>query len=478
MKKYFNYALAAFFAVLFLSCSSMTVSASKEKVSSDAEVSSETSVSSEAETNAAEVEKAKRVSITVKNVDGDKYYKLTDRDYYTKYEASSETTFNVKGKSEFTGLYVVFDKPCEWKVTLPDGTELSGGKEGFIHEYMPLGQSVTDVVFTIPKKAVLCDIYALSEGELPSWVQIWELPCEEADLLLLPTHADDEYLWFGGAMPYYAGELGYNVQVAYMTNHASQPYRSHERLNGLWTVGVTHYPVIADFVDVYRTKASFEAAEKEFGLSNVIQWHVEMIRRFKPKVIIGHDINGEYGHGAHKLNTKALLEAVKISNDPESCPQSAEQYGAYEVQKCYIHLWPENQIQVEWGDMVLSKFDGKTALKVASEGFACHQSQVKYFNFNVYSKRYDCRKFGLAYTSVGLDTEGTNDMFENVVWPQPEPEPEEIVSESDIVSDSDNADASGSRFPVEWIAVGICATGALVILVMIIHHCIKRRKHK
>ena len=36
---------------------------------------------------------------------------------------------------------------------------------------------------------------------------------EDADMLLLPTHADDEHLWFGGTMPYYAGELGYKVQV-------------------------------------------------------------------------------------------------------------------------------------------------------------------------------------------------------------------------------------------------------------------------
>jgi LmbE family N-acetylglucosaminyl deacetylase len=325
--------MAVIFAAAFLVCSSMTVSAS------------EASVSSNDEANEPIVKTAQKVSLTVKDSKGNSFSKFTDDNYNTKSKVSKENTYTIKGKSEFVGIYIVFDKPCEWKVTLPDGTELTGGENGFIHEYMPLGQAVSNITLTLPKDAVWCDIYALSEGALPSWVQIWEPSCEEADLMLVPTHADDEYLWFGGAMPYYAGELGYNVQVVYMTDHVSQPFRSHERLNGLWTVGINKYPVIGEFEDLYSTKASLKAAEKAFGLSEVIRWHVEQIRRFKPKVIIGHDINGEYGHGAHQLNTKALLEAVKISNDPESYPQSAEKYGAYEVQKCYIHLWEENKTQ-------------------------------------------------------------------------------------------------------------------------------------
>lgn len=462
MKKYYSYILAAFFAVFFLFCSSMSVSASE---------------SSDSETDTA-VKDADRVTISVKDVDGESYSELTDRNFYTKYKASKKIYFNVKGKKEFSSIYVVVDTACKWKVELPDGTVLEGGQNGFIHEYMELGQSVQYLIFTLPRGATLCDICAFTDGEPPSWVQRWEPPCEEADLLVLPTHADDEYLWFGGAMPYYAGELGYKVQVAYMTNHSRQPYREHERLNGLWTVGITNYPIISNFVDLYASKASLESAEEIYDVDEVTAWQVEQIRRFKPKVIIGHDINGEYGHGAHKLNAKTLLEALKISNDASYYPESAEKYGTYEVQKCYIHLWEENQIQVEWEDMVLSKFGGKTALKVASEGFACHKSQIEYYDFNTYTKKYDCRKFGLAYTTVGLDTEGANDMFENVVWEQPEVE--EVVSESDaVVSDSDNESKSGfNQIPVEWIAAAICIISLLVIIIMIVCHYAKQRKRK
>ena len=44
----------------------------------------------------------------------------------------------------------------------------------------------------------------------------WQPSCEKADLLLIVAHPDDELLWFGGALPTYAGERGMAVQVMYM----------------------------------------------------------------------------------------------------------------------------------------------------------------------------------------------------------------------------------------------------------------------
>ena len=234
----------------------------------------------------------------------------------------------------------------------------------------------------------------------------------KADLLVLPTHADDEHLWFGGALPWYAGEKGYAVQVAYMTNHWGEPYRPHELLNGLWTVGVRNYPIISDFPDLYASKESLESARQVYDEEAVTAWQVEQLRRFKPSVVLGHDVDGEYGHGAHMLNAATLLAALECSGDAASYPESAETYGVWQVPKCYLHLWPENTIQMEWGEMPMAAFDGRTALELAAEGFACHVSQTQWFEVKAGGSN-DCRKFGLAYTNVGPD-EAKNDFFEHI----------------------------------------------------------------
>ncbi|MCQ2552597.1 MAG: hypothetical protein MJ148_04585, partial [Clostridia bacterium] len=88
----------------------------------------------------------------------------------------------------------------------------------------------------------------------PSRVQVWDEPCKEADVLLLSTHADDEHIFFGGIIPYYAGELELPVQVAYYTNYWNGAnVREHEKLDGLCTVGVKNYPINGDFDDIYAT---------------------------------------------------------------------------------------------------------------------------------------------------------------------------------------------------------------------------------
>ena len=369
--------------------------------------------------------------------------------YYGHYcYMGTDTHVSFTASRPFRSIYVMFEMPCRWTLTLPDGTVRQCGENEFLHEYIALDQDVTGFEADFPADSHLTEVYAFTDGQLPDWVQVWEPPCDRADLMLMPTHADDEHLWFGGAMPYYAGELGYKVQVVYLTNHYNATHRGHELLNGLWTVGVRNYPVITDkFLDDKKTKKSMEAAEQIFGRDRVLEFQVEMLRRFAPKVIIAHDINGEYGHGAHKLNASTLLEALKIYEDPSVYPESAEKYGITKVQKCYLHLWPDKQITVSWSDKKLSRFDGRSALEMAILGYRCHKSQLQWNNHVREWGKYDCRKFGLAYTTVGDDTPGLNDMFEHVDWSVPEPvesAPEEqpvTVSPSDpkapAVSDSD-----------------------------------------
>lgn len=422
-----------------------------------------------------ETKKAQQVRLTMNSkVLPNGYLMPLDDNERTWIPMEKDLALHVKGKKAFSGLYIKLEKPCQWWVTLPDGTELEGGKNGFIHEWLPLGQSVKMLDLHMPKGARLCDVYGFTDGQLPDWVQIWEPPCEKADLLVMPTHSDDELLWFGGVLPYYAGECGYQVQVVYLTNHYNETIRCHEKLNALWTVGVRNYPIVTDrFTDKPKTK-NYEYAADYFGYDKVLAFQVEMLRRFSPKVVIAQDINGEYGHGAHILNVKTLLEALEMTDDPTAFPDSAEKYGTCKVQKCYLHLWSEHKIVMDWSQMKLSRFGGKTAMEMAKIGYACHVSQQSRYRVAETGK-YDCRKFGLAYTNVGWDTPDQNDMFEHVVWSEAGSEEEEepvTVSESDgTVSPSDTLTVRQRRQMAGIAVMLVTMIGCIVILV-----CGKKKK--
>lgn len=421
---------------------------------------------------------AKQVNLTVVDAaSGTKYPKILDNKERTYVLFKHEHTLKLSSNREFTGLYVKLEAPCNWTLTLPDGTQMKFNKDDYIHKYVPLEQPVSGAELSFPEGAMITDVYAFTEGELPSWVQRWEQPCEKADLLLLSTHADDELLWFGGALPYYAGELGYDVQVVYLTDH-SETVRNHERLNGLWTVGVRHYPVIGPFPDLGATKKSLKAASDRFGYDKVLAFQVETLRRFAPRVVLSQAINGEYGHGAHILNAKTALEAMELTEDPANFPESAEKYGTCRVQKCYLHLWEENQIFMDWDSMKLEQFGGKTAWEMAIAGYDCHASQHQWFSMEKNALKHDCRRFGLAYTTVGADTEGLNDMFEHVDWSDKLPPEEEEqrpaeVSRSDAaVSPSDGTSAEAGGIPTAALIVAVMLLSTAMVAVI----CVVQKK--
>ena len=437
-------------------------------------------------------EKAKSVGVSV-SCDTLPAYKLEeaiDQNEYTYYKTKKNLHLRFTVSEPVKGLYFLFERPCRWTLTLPDGSVRQGGENGYLHEYIALNKEITEFEADLPAETRLTDVYAFTGGELPDWVQVWQPPCERADLMIMSTHADDEHLWFGGAMPYYAGELGYQVQVVYLTHHYKESYRGHELLNGLWTVGIRNYPVITEkFLDDKATKPSLSAAADYFGYDRVLEFQVEMLRRFSPRVILGQDINGEYGHGAHKLNVKTLLEALKIYEDPAVYPKSAEKYGIHPVQKCYLHLWNRNKITVQWSSKKLERFGGRSALQMAVEGFNCHKSQLRWKNRVKEHGEYDCRQFGLVYTTVGDDTAGVNDMFEHVDWSdRKESEPsqpemaESAVSPIEFPPDGDKAVSqrkTGIKMFGKEISRNDLAFGALaavaVVFAMAAVICLKRR---
>lgn len=363
--------------------------------------------------------------------------------YATAAEAGAVTVSRGGG---IGALYIEFDDtPQAWTLTDPQsGKSVTCGQNAFLHEFVDVsalwGGLPETLTLSFEAGTAIAELYVFSAGELPDWVQQWQPPCETADLLLVSSHSDDEQLFFAGVLPYYAVERGLNVQVAYVVQHfrvynERNHQRPHEQLDGLWAVGVRNYPVMSEFPDLYSESKDRAAALNQalsvyegagFTYDDFVSYFTWCIRRFQPLVVVSHDLNGEYGHGTHVLCAAALTDAIVCAADETQYPDSAAAYGAWTVEKTYLHLYPENQIVMDF-DIPLESLGGKTAFEMTQEGFACHKSQHwTWFYKWIYGtdanpiqrasdiKSYSPCSYGLYDTQVGPDTAG-GDFFENVV---------------------------------------------------------------
>jgi hypothetical protein len=211
------------------------------------------------------------------------------------------------------------------------------------------------------------------------------------------------------------------------------------------------------------------------------------MRRFKPQVVVGQDLKGEGGNGINMIYAEATAAASEISGDESKYPESAQEYGVWDVPKTYLHdygnasaIYSESEITEEVTDETdeyaetisadaydnetevtlvsetqefistgysgdveylvqpitfdwskpLSKADGKTAYEIAESAFACHKSQANWASMDEDGLE-STAVYGLYRTNVGYDK--NNDMLENteVVIMTDE---EKAESEADLLS--------------------------------------------
>jgi len=259
----------------------------------------------------------------------------------------------------------------------------------------------------------IAEMEIYSAGERPEKVQVWQPTVEKADLLMVVAHPDDEYVFLGAVIPYYGAERHKNVLVCYITE--SDWYRRIELLDGLWTAGQRTYPLLGKFYDRYTL--DLNTAYAKLGKKKTQDYMIEVFRHYKPDVVVTHDIHGEYGHGVHQLCADIVINALGKSTDTRYDPESAKEYGTWDVPKCYIHLYEKDQIRFDWKGMVLEAFGGKTAFEAADAAWQCHVSQTKKGKYEVFvDEPYDSQVFGLYRSTVGPDREH-NDFFENIPEP-------------------------------------------------------------
>ena len=374
------------------------------------------------------------------------YSFLADGIEYESQFLTGELSFH--NEAGIGSMYLVFDVPCSFTVVNKEnGQSYTQCNQGFLHVFTDLegnfGYAPREISIRFTEAVWLAEVQVFSSGEVPDTVQCWEQPLNgSADIVLFSTHGDDEQLYFAGLLPYYAVERDLKVQVVYMTNHVTLngSVRQHEMLNGLWAVGIRAYPVFGSFPDfkILSKDGTYEEYENlGFSHSDLLRFVVENIRRFKPLVAVGHDLDGEYGHGMHMVYADLLTQAVEIGADPQTFPELAERYGIWDVPKTYLHLYPGNALVMDW-DQPLESFGGMTAFEVTQKyGFPCHVSQqYELYTHWLYGEEGEIARasqieewspcfFGLYRSTVGEDIQ-KNDFMENLT------SYEEIFLEADV----------------------------------------------
>ena len=339
-----------------------------------------------------------------------KFTQMTDGKYttywYTYKAHHPYLTISAPAGSPIYSVYCCFREiPDAYEVQVANGevwktVAVGDPAYGHIVFDIPGGANAVRILVTGDAKQVLGfnEINIFSKGDLPAWVQRWEAPLTDAEILFFSTHPDDELIFFGGGIPT-AVDQGRRVAVAYLTY--SNTTRRSELLNGLWALGVRNYPYIGNFRDSFQK--TVESQYKSLGgAAKVDEWVASVFRRAHPQVVVTQSADGEYGHRMHQV----LVDSVRRVYDSVA-PD-------WQIQKLYLHLWPENASVFDW-NVPLASFGGKTGLQLADEAYTTYHITQRTSGMSVSEtgREYDNTRFGLCRTEVGPDEIG-GDFFEHL----------------------------------------------------------------
>ena len=272
---------------------------------------------------------------------------------------------------------------------------------------IPLTENTAAVTVTAgPEGMEFARIALFSEGTLPAPFFPWKDTPKGMDYLIVSTHPDDDVLFMGGIIPTYGAEQGYVGTVAYVTIPSRK--RVNEASLCAWEMGTQYRPVFLRFSDIGQpVKDNYL---NRFLPETVTLALVRMLREYRPLVVFSHDMNGEYGHWQHKIVSASVLEACRLSADPEYDPLSYAEFGTWEVKKCYLHLYEENPLIMDISTPLESR-GGRTALEVALNAFKLHKSQQNgRHEVEDENGKYAMNRFGMAYGTV----EAGSDVFDNI----------------------------------------------------------------
>ena len=323
------------------------------------------------------------------------------------------------GVTDITGFYFKWDAvPPTWDLYAYDsaGKETlacSGGKNGGLTEFAPVPESMTgyrkfQFVSTNPEVPFAIANFSVYSGGVPEFAPRWEAYDGRAvDLLVISSHPDDESV-FLPAPAITSINDGKVVVTGYMTWGTAK--RRFEAEEACWMLGERYAPTLRAAHDMMTN--SLESMERYWPLDKAVGYVVELIRKFKPAVIVTHDVGGEYGHGAHIETSLAVQLAFEQASDPTKYPESAEQYGVWKPGKLYLHMYGKDKITYDL-NAPLAAYKGESILQVATSAFERHRSQAAKGWTVESTGECSMALFGLFASNVGPDTQH-NSIFENI----------------------------------------------------------------
>ncbi|MDD3401187.1 MAG: hypothetical protein PHT58_06135 [Eubacteriales bacterium] len=289
-------------------------------------------------------------------------------------------------------------------------------------------------IFTTEKLAV-ATLHAYGDGDLPTTCHSWDNDPQDLDYLVFAAHQCDETVTFGAAISILQ-ERGANGGLVYMTT--KNIVRTFQSLDAISTLGMSTHPIIAEFRN--RQDAETERAARGYwNEDDVMLYLVRNIRKYKPELVITHAEDGD-GDGQDAITSRLVVAAVENAANSEFDTESVTQYGAWNVNKLYLHLAETNGITLNENQKI-----GNYSLdEVLTSADKCYSDAHDTRKVPDLTGDNSALKYGLVYSSVGEDTQGDN-MLENLsidlsgTATQPignpsdpsEPEPEQSYTYSD-----------------------------------------------
>ena len=339
---------------------------------------------------------------------------------WQSYPGEQSITIEVKSSvTDIKGFYLKWDAPPPtWDLYAydSDGNELLACKVGVNCGWTEFAEVPAlmskykkfKIVATNPEVAFAISDISVFSGAVPAYVPRWQpFDVGRTDLLVIAAHPDDETVFLGAPVVTYIND-GKTVVTGYMTWGASE--RRFEANEACWLLGERYAPTMRAAHDMMTN--SLESMERYWPLDKAVGYVVELIRKYKPSVIVTHDIGGEYGHGAHIETSYATQLAFAQASDPMKFPESAEKYGVWKPGKLYIHMYDKDRITFDL-DAPLNNYNGETVLQAVSLAFARHKSQAAKGWTVESTGECSMESFGLFASNVGPDLKHDS-MFENI----------------------------------------------------------------
>ena len=103
--------------------------------------------------------------------DGQSTANLLDRDRKTSTAFGKGTKLTLTSEQKIHGIYLEWDKiPSAYSITY-NGRVITGGQNGFLHEFIEVADGACSVELTFTSDVSLSNMYAFAAGELPKEIQ-------------------------------------------------------------------------------------------------------------------------------------------------------------------------------------------------------------------------------------------------------------------------------------------------------------------